>query len=153
MMLGEIAVPTSVQIGGWLFCLFALVGGMNQLLKLTDRMKEKPPAGEVRAEAAQKYMMRSECSAWMTQHQDVHKDLFKKVGGMERGWNDRISNEISQMRAEHDKSSTTIHTRLNEFERSIGKLESATELQNQSLAQIQTQLGRMSQRGLRGTDI
>src|SRR6266496_5925964 len=36
-------VTTSLEIGGWMLCLFALAGGVNSVLKLCDRTKEHPP--------------------------------------------------------------------------------------------------------------
>lgn len=36
-------VPTSLEIGGWVLCLFGLAGGVNQVLKIFDRTKESPP--------------------------------------------------------------------------------------------------------------
>jgi hypothetical protein len=41
MIFGE--VPTSLEIGGWVLCLFGLAGGVNQVLKIFDRTKEHPP--------------------------------------------------------------------------------------------------------------
>jgi hypothetical protein len=35
-------VPSSLEIGGWLMCLFAVAGGVNQVMKLLDRTKESP---------------------------------------------------------------------------------------------------------------
>lgn len=40
-MLAE--VPTSLEIGVWIGCLFFLAAGVNQVLKVIDRTKEQPP--------------------------------------------------------------------------------------------------------------
>jgi hypothetical protein len=56
MMLAQL-LPDAVQVAGWLASAFFIAGGLNQVLKLIDRTKEKPPpieTYETKAEARQR---------------------------------------------------------------------------------------------------
>lgn len=35
--------PTSLELGGWMLCLFCVLAGLNQLFKFLDRFKSKDP--------------------------------------------------------------------------------------------------------------
>jgi len=43
---------TGLEIGGWAMAAFAVAGGVNQVLKVVDRVKERPPPAETYATKA-----------------------------------------------------------------------------------------------------
>ena len=56
LILAQLPEPSAVQSAGWL-CLaaFGLAGGINQVMKIVDRVKGKPSAAEVQTDTANKY--------------------------------------------------------------------------------------------------
>lgn len=67
-------------------------------------------------------------------HQD-HRDMFSKLGGVERGSAGKLSEEI-----------TKVHNRINDLDKSVGGLEATTELQNQTLSSINSDVKRILER-------
>lgn len=68
----------------------------------------------------------------MAANAQEHRDLFAKIGGVDRGSGQKISSEIQAM-----------HVRVNAIEKSVGGLETSTELQNQQLTQMQADIKRI----------
>lgn len=64
-----------------------------------------------------------------------HRDLFSKLGGVERGGAAKLSGEI-----------TAVHNRVNGLEKSIGGLEKSAEITNQRLAQVDSKVDRLIER-------
>jgi DNA-binding MarR family transcriptional regulator len=54
-----------------------------------------------------------------------HRDIFAKLGGVDRGLSSKMSAEVQ-----------AVHVRVNAVEKAIGGLEATTALQNQTLAAI-----------------
>lgn len=123
------AESAPMQIAAFLACAAFLVGLVNQALKLVDRIKDKPAPGEVRAEAAEKFVTKSDCQKY---HQALDGRLTfldtqrvtdaKDAGASRRG----IYNEVESVRKEMvdmerrinkaDEDRTTgLHNRLNEI--------------------------------------
>jgi hypothetical protein len=81
------------------------------------------------------FTTRREFETHVAANSQDHRDMFSKIGGVDRGATSKISSEVSG-----------IHTRINSIEKSVGGLETATELQNQRLAQMDTKLDRIIER-------
>ena len=60
-MMLTLAQVTSTEIGGWLMAAFAIVGGANQMLRLTDRLKDKPAPGEISEYVSKTYVTKEAC--------------------------------------------------------------------------------------------
>ena len=85
-LLAQLPSPDSAQAIGWLaLAIFAAIGGVNQILRLTDRFKEHPPS-------YQTYATKTE-----------HKDLADKMDselGRERGARKQIHEQIGELRSD-----------------------------------------------------
>jgi hypothetical protein len=144
---GTVPAPTSYASIGWaVVTLVAIITGLNQALKLVDWFKEKPPAGEVRSEALEKFVLKSECAKHMEANTGEHQNLFSKIGGVERGASAKLADEMRTLRQERKEDAAVLQERLMSFEKSIGGLETATELQNQLLAEVRGGLARIAER-------
>jgi hypothetical protein len=64
-----------------------------------------------------------------------HRDMFARIGGVDRGNSAKISQEI-----------TLVHNRVNALEKSVGGLEMSAELTNQRLSQIDSKIDRLIER-------
>lgn len=137
MILAETA-PTGLQWNGFLVvCSFLAFFAANlaTIWAVTRKQKREVHFG---FEPASK----TEFSDHVSKNSSDHKDLWSKIGGVERGANERLVVELRGLRDERRDDATTLQSKLDVFQRSIGALEAATNLQNQALAQIQADLRR-----------
>lgn len=65
----------------------------------------------------------------------AHEAIFSKIGGVERGGNNKISVEIM-----------AVHSRINGLEKSVGGLESLTQAQNAQLTSMDHKMDQMPSR-------
>jgi uncharacterized membrane protein len=154
----EVSDPHSFSAIGWiLVSLAALATAANSVMKLVDRLKDKPPAVEVRAEAAERFVHKETCRENMGENARDHRDLFGRIGGVERGamarvdaiskeWRAFVDMKLGELMQSNNEGRERMHVRMNTFEKSIGALEAETRLQNQQLAQIRSAMDRLAER-------
>ncbi|GEM_PF-2293594 len=134
------AESVPVTIAGFLACAAFLAGLVNQLMKIVDRIKDKPAPGEVQREAADKYVTKAECarlhalteqnlSGLNTMRVQDAKDFAASRGKIYdevKSMRTAVADELVKVRAEmgdmerrlsrDDEDRTTkIHDRLNEI--------------------------------------
>lgn len=153
-----LANPSATEFMVWLSCgalLVAIIAfvamAFNQLGKAKDRIAGKqegtvPQPLEIRG--VTEFAKKSELERHSEWDLKEHEKLWSKVGGVERGAGDKISGEIKSLRDERHDDAVEMQKRLSAFEKSIGGLEAATNLQNQSLASIQGQINRLVAKSL-----
>jgi hypothetical protein len=71
----------------------------------------------------------------IAENRHEHDNIFSKIGGVDRGTGAKISTEV-----------TAIHARINLLDKATGRLEAATEFQNQQLAQMDSKITRLLER-------
>ncbi len=69
------------------------------------------------------------------QHESIHKDIFTKLGGVERGVRNELKGDIEKLRAEISEATASV----------AGLVATVTQL-NQSLANQQARLDRLADR-------
>lgn len=111
--------------------LMAVASLASTFWKKTDVNLQQPLNVEMVESLVSKEDFREHCR----QNNEVHEQLFSKIGGMTRGTDSKISSEI-----------TAVHSRVNAIEKSIGGLEKATEIQNQQLQRMDTKIDRLIER-------
>ena len=85
-LLAQLPHPESAQSIGWLaLALAALIAGINQVLRLTDRLKEKPPVHQT--------------YATKVEHGQLQDRLDLELG-RERGSRKKMHEEISALQAQ-----------------------------------------------------
>jgi len=100
--------PTSVEIGGWMACLFFLVAGFNQLFKIADRMKEKPPPAET-------YLTKTEFSA----HSAQLTARFDRMESDLRVLAEKLDETSGEAAKLNELRASKMHERLNDIERNM----------------------------------
>lgn len=114
VMLGAAGLPEpgGYQAVGWLLMALAGLGvAINQLLKLVDRMKEKPPPAET-------YMTKAQCAV-------SHGETDRRL--------DRLECEVPEIRAEirrmvieldrkGEERAVAIHNRINQLVEATGEM-------------------------------
>lgn len=119
----------NVQVISWLLLgIFALSGGINQVMSIIDRWKGKPPSGELF---------------------QGHNLLSVRVDSMESDLKDlehRVEQQFDAMEDSSEKRAVALHTRINPIEAQIGKLSGTLESTTQMLARIDSKIDRLSER-------
>lgn len=111
------ALPTSLEIGGWLLCLVAVFGGVNQVLKVLDRLKEYPTPRDTYAPKGD-YAARGELKELAKRLDDLAGE-FREADAALRGEikHDReLANGAAEARA--DK----LHSRIDEVLAAVSEL-------------------------------
>ena len=126
--------PNNFASIGWLLIgLAALCFAANQILKFTDRFKDKPPASDVRAELVDKLTAKELFHAHVAQNLREHENIFSKIGGVERGsqakiesmsreWRLVMDSKFSEMIAATDQGREKLHDRINEILSEVSEL-------------------------------
>jgi DNA anti-recombination protein RmuC len=129
--------PDAVQVAGWLASAFFVAGGINQILKLTDRTKENPPAVE-------KYWTKAEAQ----RHREEERERIQQ---MEQRWEQlrrEIRADISRLADSSARRAQELHQRINPLEGHIQALDAKVEEQRQRLAHMDAKLDRLIERSL-----
>lgn len=143
---GMTPMLADISPGEWLMLavtvglfIVALIG----LLKKTDvNVSPQPLQIELQKQFADKH----EFDKHVMQNKTDHDQIFSKIGGVDRGNSKKLEDQIQILRSERHADAVETHRRINEMEKSVGGLESATELQNQSLAALQSDVKRILER-------
>jgi hypothetical protein len=92
MLIGQIQTD-ALQVAGWLASLFFIAGGVNQVLKLLDRAREKPPPLET-------YVTKLDC---------------QRQQGNEGARIERLEQSHYQLHAEFKTDLARVHQRLDDL--------------------------------------
>ena len=103
--------------------------GPPDVLKLVDRMKDKPHPGDVQRDGNEKFATKYELQKHIEHDDSVHRDLFSKIGGVERGTNNNTEKKVDDLRKD-----------VVAIGKDVAALQATTVLQTQSLARIENKL-------------
>ena len=126
-------LPMKVLLLTWLACAAFLVVLANNVLKLVDRMKDKPHPGDVQRDGNEKFATKYELQKHIEHDDSVHRDLFSKIGGVERGTNNNTEKKVDDLRKD-----------VVAIGKDVAALQATTVLQTQSLARIENKLDQRS---------
>lgn len=134
--LANLPAPTSVEVAGWIGCLFFLVAGWNQVEKFFDRRANRGTPREIQPQPLEvskfdKPVPDSVCAA---RHQEARQEC------------QRLEREIAQLRSQGRAEVAELHAKINKVDREVGELKACLELNNQQLARIDTKLDRAIER-------
>lgn len=135
-----------VLFAGWLACVAFAAWFFLICQRIYLNSKAKPAPGDVRYEAANKFATKEELAALTTSNDGVHKDIFSKIGGVERGASAATERKLEELRHERREDMRILHNEINEVGKKVAGLEKETELQNQSMARMDSKLDRLIER-------
>lgn len=156
-MLGGIADPSATEVAAVIGAIVFLIAGWNQVQSLLDRQKDKPAPGDVRAEAVERFVLKSDCAARHLVDKTEHDNIFSKLGGVERGalarterldheWQARMEKQLSDIRAERKADIGELHTKVNKVDRELGEVNSALKLTTAQLVRMDQKLDKMAEK-------
>jgi hypothetical protein len=129
-----------IAIASWLACLaMVLVVGL-MIAKVTKEIRGRPVASEVAAEAAERFVTKQDCARGHDAINATLREIFSKVGGVERGAAQALGQEVRTLRQERKEDAVILQSRLSKFEEQIGGLRMATDLQTGQLRRIDEKL-------------
>ena len=131
---GSDSVP--VGIAAWLACLTFVMGTLVLGIKMVKEFRGHPDASDVQAMVADRYVTRMQCEKGHDAMNETVKDLFSKIGGVERGAAAALNIEVRSLRQERKEDAAILQHRLSKFEEQIGGLVTSTTLQNNQLNRI-----------------
>ncbi len=97
-------------------------------------------------EMQKEFVSKPEFHALVTNNDQTHRDIFSKIGGVERGANGNADKKIEDLRHERREDMRSLHSEINEVSKKVAGLEKETELQNQRMASMDSKLDRLIER-------
>ncbi len=135
-MFAELPDPNLASSIGWVcVILVTIIVGLRQGMGFVRDMKDKPSPGDVSRESAERFNTKHEFHQHVAANNRDHENLFSKIGGVERGLKTAIEQQIDTVRKD-----------LIGCVRDIAGLNKETQLQNQSLARVESKLDRLIER-------
>ena len=136
IIFAEIGAPTSVEIAGWIGCLFFLVAGWNQVERFFDLRSNRGQPREIQPQPleitkVEKPVPESLCKS-------RHKEVSHEI--------QRLEGELGKLRDERREEVADLHQKVNKVDREVGELRASLELNNQQLGRIDAKLDRMIER-------
>jgi hypothetical protein len=72
----------------------------------------------------------------LSAHEEIHKGIFSKVGGVERG----TQTKVDQLRSEFSSEIGDLHEKVNRVDKSVTAIEVETRFQSKTLSAIASKL-------------
>jgi len=128
--------PSHWSTMGWLLVsLGGLAAALNQGWAVMERITGQKNRRTVNFEF--EATSKEDCKRHMDANAQEHRDLFSKIGGVERGAHRKISEEMAM-----------VHGRVNALEKAVGGLETSSAMTHQRLVQIDGKIDRLIERNL-----
>lgn len=105
------------------------------LMKKQDVKIEQPVSITITEELHKSFAARDVFERHCEENKREHENIFSRIGGVDRDSGAKITSEV-----------TAIHARINLLDKSNGRLEATTELQNQQLKSMNDKLDGMPDR-------
>jgi hypothetical protein len=124
-----------ISAGEWIMVAVAagaLVVSLIGLLKKTDVSVSPQPLD---IKIVEQFVSKTDFHTHMHANDQAHKDIFSKIGGTDRGIAGKLSLELRE-----------VHARINLLDKSNGRLEATTELQNVQLAAMDGKITKILER-------
>jgi len=112
--------PTSSELAAWIVCLVAVVVGVNQVMKLIDWFKEKPPARDT-YQVKGDYITHRELKELRDQVDELSAEMRESIAEVRRemAHDKEMSNAAAEARAEK------LHTRISDVLVHLTRIEMA----------------------------
>lgn len=136
-----LAEATNNDVITWGFILVVTTIGANLAVIIGTRRKQKREVSFEFTPAS-----KEEFDRHVAANDQTTRDLFAKIGGVERGANGNAEKKIEALQHERREDVRQLHQEINEVGRKVAGLEKETELQNQSMASMNAKLDRLIER-------
>jgi hypothetical protein len=139
-------IPASFNLAGWLGCAAFAIWMLLLILKLGDRIRgEKAnPPNEQLGQSHQH--LRADFDKHENEDRREHENIFKKLGGIERGVEERLTAKLTLMANEDKASRGKMHDQITDLNAKVSALDERSDLINQRTVQIDGKIDRLIER-------
>jgi hypothetical protein len=130
------ATPTATQLGSWIVCFFAVLQGVFTVVLLVTINQKQKREVSFAGEAVDK----KDFDRALQENKEVHNQLFAKIGGVERGIEEKISKKIDASEAEARESRRVMHQGLDALGQRVASMETATQGNTAAITRIGDQI-------------
>lgn len=111
MMLGQMATPGAVELAGWLGCLFFLCAGANQVAKLWDRTRPRPPSSDLKGAIDLLSGRIAELEKSAAHNTARRKEIYEKIEETREG----LTAQVERVHARVDKLQEEMHEQIKDL--------------------------------------
>jgi len=126
----------SLELAGWIGCLFFLVAGWNQVEKFFDRRTGRGEERKIQPQplAVAQFDQPVTETLCQTRRREVSNETV------------RLEHEMSALRRDRRTDVAELQQKINKVDREVGELRASIELNNQQLTRIDAKLDRVIER-------
>jgi septal ring factor EnvC (AmiA/AmiB activator) len=136
IFISSVPSPASLEVAGWVGCLFFLAAGWNQVEKFFDRRAQRGALREIQPQPLAVTRVDSPVSESLCQSR--RKEVSNELA--------RFDQELGCLRRERRTEVSELQQKINKVDREVGELRTSIELSNQQLMRIDAKLERMIER-------
>jgi hypothetical protein len=126
----------SIEVAGWIGCLFFVVAGWNQVEKFFDRRGQRAAPREIRPQPLA--VTQFDRPVTETLCQSRRRELSQELV--------RLEQELGGLRCDRRADVAELQQKINKVDREVGELRASIDLNNQQLTRIDAKLDRMIER-------
>lgn len=127
---------TSIEVAGWIGCLFFLVSGWNQVERFFDRRTHKAERREIQPQPLA--VAKFDPPVTETLCQTRRRELSNEAA--------RLDQELSGLRRDRRSDVAELQQKINKVDREVGELRASIDWNNQQLTRIDAKLDRVIER-------
>jgi hypothetical protein len=126
----------SMEIAGWIGCLFFLAAGWNQVERFFDRRTQRGERREIQPQplAVSKFDQPVTETLCQTRRREVSNETV------------RLDHEVSGLRRDRRSDVAELQQKISKVDREVGELRASIEWNNQQLTRIDAKLDRVIER-------
>ncbi len=150
-LLDSLIDPAAKDVIEVLAGLFFLAGFWNQVQKLIDRQKDKPPPGDVRAELLSAMVRKEECAAYRSQQREEAAGIAAQVKEvrelglrLDREWQDKLDARLDRIQDRQSGEITALHEKVNGIGREVSDMHGQLETTIEQIGRIDTKLDNLA---------
>ncbi len=136
--------PSPTELAAWLAVAFFLAAGVNQIWKLIDRAKDKPPPDEILQRVSREFAPRTMVEGLRGELHTLRDETHHAFEHQTK----ILKQEMDDNRRERKEDVGDLHEKINEVAKSCAALEATDELSNQRLLSMDSKLDRLIERRL-----
>ncbi len=142
--------PSPLVVASLLGAVFFLVAGINAVLKLVDRLKDKPSPGEVQRETSERYATKRDFEKHMEHYHKDRETTDRRIDGLDRTLKKHIDEKVQGLQASAEAGRENLRSEINSVGSEINSvglkvagLEKETANQNAWLSRIDDKLDQL----------
>src|SRR5262252_8442133 len=110
----------ALQLGLWVIAATAVLQALGAALSIAKFFINRAEKRQV--SISPEVVLRPDFDAHVAENRHAHENLFAKIGGLERGINAHLNNELKSLREESREESRALREEVNDVARKVSGL-------------------------------